>query len=225
MRLQTYLSGSRAILKRSRIRGLFREGRRILQEEGFLTLCKCVLFSHSTVPLWENVLNGPIVACNVDNLALRIITCLEEFDELLTEGLDLSWYEMSLQQCKERLGKEAILFCALLNRDVAHISWVGTTRKSHGDFYCYPIDYGHEASVGGTMTSPKYRGKGIYTYTYSQIFQYLREKGYSKSVFEIDKDNIAVQKAQAKLGSKILGEGHHIRLLLLNFRWVRPYIA
>ena len=73
------------------------------------------------------------------------------------------------------------------------------------------------------MTIPKYQGKGIYTYVYSQIFQYLRKKGVSRAVFEIHKDNLIAQKAQARLGSAIFGEGHHLRLLyLFNFKWIKP---
>lgn len=200
-------------------------GRQILHDKGFPSLVKWLLFAHATVCLWENTLGGPNIPCKLDNLRLRIISRVEDFNELLTGGFDLLWYEISVQECKERLGKGATLFCALVDRDVAHVSWSGTTRKSYSDFYSFPIDYGYEASIGGTMTAPKYRGKGIYTYVYSQIFQYLREKGYSKCVFETQKDNIAIHKAQAKLGSSIWGEGQHLRLLLLlNFRRVRPCV-
>lgn len=189
-------------------------------------MLKRVLFSHSIVHLWENNLNGPSIPCKVDNLRLQIIGCPEELDQLLADGIDLSWYEMSIQQCKERLGKGAIQFCALVDGDVAHISWAGMTKRSHGDFYSFHIDYRHEASVGGTMTAPRHKRKGIYTYVYSQIFQYLGEKGRARGVFETATDNIPVQRAQAKLGSTIRSQGHHLRLLLLfNFRWSRPYVA
>ena len=208
------------------IKELFKNGKRILQEEGFSSLLKKSLFSYSVVDLRGNNLNGPIIACEVDNLTLKIITELEEFDELLTiisNGFGLSWYEMSIQQCRERLSRGAILFLALVGKETSHISWVGTTKRTHGEFYfSSPIDYEHEASIGGTMTFPKYRGKGIYTWVYSQIFQYLRDKGYSRAVFEVDKTNVAVQKAQVKLGSYVWGEMYDLRFLLFKFRWVKP---
>lgn len=219
-----YTCESGAMLKINSIRWLFSKGRQILHEEGFLTLLKRSWFSYSIIPLWENNLEGPVILYRGGNLALRIITCLEEFDRLLSDGVDLSWYEMSVQQCKEKLSKGAILFCALIDRELAHISCADTTRESQG-VYAFPVDYRHEVCLGGAVTAPKYRRKGIYTCVYSQIYQYLREKGYSKALFGgMPKDNIAPQKAQAKLGSNIWGEGHHLRLLLLfNFRWVKPY--
>ena len=185
---------------------------------------KQALFSHVTVHLWENTLDGPSLPCRVDNLKLRIITSLEEFDQLLTEGVDLSWYEMSVQQYKERLSEGAILFCGFINEDLVYVSWAGTTEKTHGSFYFFPIDYRYAASIGGTRTAPNLRGKGSHTWATSEIHKFLREKGKSKAVMQIGRDNVAAQKAQIKLGSYIGGEGHQLRLLgVLNFKWVSPY--
>lgn len=207
------------------IKGLFNKGKRVFYEEGFLSLIKRSLFAYSTIDLWENNLDSHSITCKVDNLRLKIITELEEFDELLSDGFDLSWYEMSIQQCRERLSKKPILFLTLVGREIAHISWVGTTKRTHDDFYSSPIDYKHEASIGGTMTAPKHRGKGIYTGVYSRMFQYIKEKGYSRALFEIHKDNVVAHKAQAKLGSYVLGTGHRLRLLLLfNFKWLVPIV-
>lgn len=94
------------------------------------------------------------------------------------------------------------------------------TKKTHGDFYSYDIDYVHDASIGGTMTAPNYEGSGIYTCVYSQIFRWLREKGRARAIFDTAKDNTAVQEVQAKLGSNIWCKIHHLRLLyLINFKW------
>ena len=207
----------------SRIRTLFRQGKQILHDEGFLSLFKRLLFSYETVYIYENALHGPIIACKVNNLTLRIIDCLEDFDKLLADGFDFSSYEMSIQQCKERLSRGAILFCVFVGKELAHGSWVGMSRRSHGDFYTFPMDYGHTACIGGTMTTPKYRRKGINVYVYSEMFRYIREKGLSKAVLEVHKDNIVAQNSQAKLGTYVLGTGHRLRLLtLFHFRWLTP---
>lgn len=209
----------------SRIRTLFRQGKQILHDEGFLSLFKRSLFTYGTVYIYENTLHGPSIACKVNNLTLRIIDCLEDFDKLLADGFDFSSYEMSIQQCKERLGRGAILFSAFVGKELAHGSWVGMSRRSHGDFYTFPMDYGHTACIGGTMTTPKYRRKGINVYVYSEMFRYIREKGLSKAVFQIHKDNIASRSSQAKLGSYVWGTGHHLRLLtLFNFKWLVPIV-
>lgn len=207
----------------NRIRTLFRRGKQILHEEGFLSLFKRLSFTYKTVYIYENTLHGPSIACKVTNLTLRIIGCPEDFDKLLAASFDFSSYEMSIQQCKERLSRGAIFFCAFVGKELAHGSWVGTGRRSHGDFYTFPIDYGHKACIGGTMTTPKYRRRGINVYVYSEMFQYIREKGLSKAVLEVRKDNIAAQSSQAKLSSYVWGTGHRLSLLLLfNFRWLTP---
>ena len=212
--------------KINRIRELFRRGKQILHNECFLSLFKWLSFTYETVYIYENTLHGSSIACKVDNLRLRLITYPEELDQLLAKGFNFSPYEMSIQQCKERLSRGAIFFCAFVGKELAHGSWIGMSRRSHGDFYAFPMDYGHTACIGGTMTVPKYRRKGINVYVYSEIFRYIREKGLSKAVLEIHKDTIAAQSSQAKLGSYVWGTGHHLRLLLLfNFRWLTPIMG
>lgn len=206
----------------NRIGALFKRGKQILHEEGFLSLFKR-FFIYETYHLYENNLDGLNFPCRVDNLILRVTTRLEEFDQLLADGFNFSSYEMGIQQCRERLGRGAILFCAFVGKELAHGSWIGMDRGTHDDFYAFPMNYGHTACIGGTMTVPKYRRKSINAYVHSEMFRYIREKGLSKAVLEVHKNNIAAQNSQAKLGSCIWGTGHHLRLLLLlNFRWLTP---
>ena len=206
----------------NKIKDIVRRGKQILREEGFLPLLKR-LFTYKTVYIYENTLHGPSIACKVNNLALKIITCSEELVRLLSEGFDFSLYPMSIQQCKERLNRGAILFCAFISKELAHGSWVAMNRRAYRDFYSFTINRRHTACIGGTITVPKYQRKGINVYVHSEIFRYLRKKGASKAMLEIHNDNIAAQNSQRKLGSYVWGEGHHLRLFyLLNFRWVTP---
>lgn len=213
------------------ITALFEREKATLYREGFLSFSKSMLcfftrllLSHSVIYLYENSLAGARIPCEVDGLTLRVITSPEEFDKLLVRGGDLPWYRVGIKQCRKRLSKGTILFCALIDGEVAHLSWVGVDNRTHGDFHTFLIDYEHEGSIGDSATNPRYRRKGIYTYVYSEIFQYIREGGRSKAMIEINKDNMVAQMSQAKLGSNIWGEGHCLRLLLLfNFRWVKPY--
>lgn len=75
------------------------------------------------------------------------------------------------------------------------------------------LDFRSEVCLGSTNTYPKYRGLGIYTYVYSEIYKFLKEKGWSKARFSSRTDNTAVQKAQAKLASRIYARGRYLRLL------------
>ena len=206
----------------NRIKALFKREKQILHEEGFLSLFKR-FFIYETWYLYKNNLDDLNCPCRVDNLTLRVITRPDEFDQLLADGFDFSPYGMSIQRSRERLSRGAILFCAFFGKELAHGSWIGMDRGTHDDFYAFPMNYGHTACIGGTMTVPKYRRKSINVYVHSEMFRYIREKGLSKAVLEVHKNNIAAQNSQAKLGSYIWGTGHHLRLvLLLNFRWFNP---
>lgn len=215
----------KAIFEIKGIKTLFRRGKQILHEEGFPSLFKRLSsFVHCPYFIYENILCiYPNITCKVDNLVLKVITITEEIDRLLAEGSNFSSYEISIQQCKERLGRGAIFFCAFVNNEIAHGSWIGMSRKAADDFFHFPVDYRQTACIGGTMTIPKFRRKNINLYVHSKMYQYIRKKGLSKAVLEIHKDNIAARNSQAKLGSYIIGEGCQIRLLLslLNFRWIK----
>jgi GNAT superfamily N-acetyltransferase len=211
----------------------FRRGKQVLHEEGVISFLEhalsfflTLLFVYSVRYVYEYKLDDSrdirLFACPVNNIALRTASCIEEFDELLAEGLDLSWYDLGAQQCRERLSEGTILFCALVDGDCAHISWIQTRSKNHGGVYSFPIDYGREAAVGGTMTSPKYRRKGICSYVYYEIFRYLKEKDYSKAVFETHKYNILAHRFHKKLRSKVLSRVSSLTLLSrFNFTWVK----
>ncbi len=59
-----------------------------LREQGFSAILRRILFTHLTSRPMEN---------NLDRYnKSKIITGLEESDELLSSGFDLSWYEMSI---------------------------------------------------------------------------------------------------------------------------------
>ena len=67
--------------KINRAKTLFREGKLILHEEGFISLVKRLLYAHKIVYFYRNDLGSPSIGSNVDNLTLRVITCLEEFEK------------------------------------------------------------------------------------------------------------------------------------------------
>ena len=128
---------------------------------------------------------------------------------------------MTREQCYGRLKRGAIMFLALTGKDIIHVSWVGTNESSHNEFYFSPVDFKHEASIGGTMTYPKYRGKNINALVYSRIFLYLKNKSYKRAVFDVNRDNKIVPIVQAKLGSEIWGTRYRLRVLLLTFKWYK----
>lgn len=205
-----------------RLGELIRVAKVILREEGFLSLFKQLFFAYRAYFLYENTLDGSTFASKTDNLTLKLISAPGELEQLLLEGFTFSPYHMSIQQCKERLNRGAIMFCAFVGKKLAHGSWVATSREACSDFHPFPMDCEHTAYVGGTMTILEYRRKGINLYIHSEIFRYLKKKGLSRAVLAIDKGNIAAQDSQNKLGSRIWGRGYDLRLLILKLKRLSP---
>ena len=79
-----------------------------------------------------------------------------------------------------------------------------------------------EVCTGGSRTNPKYGRLGLYTYTYSEIYQFLGENGRKRVRFSIERNNIPPQKAQAKLGARIYSEGRYLKLLWWEFWKEKP---
>jgi len=212
-------------------RSLLIKVRRILRGEGFLSLIRQFLFIHGTQYVWENTLEIsagiPNIPCKVDNLTLQVIFTpftLEEFEHKYEEGyrslsgesLDFSFYPDAKQyRTRAELSRGTIVFQALVGDEIIHRTWVATCREKCGIYhYYYPSkDDGNTAYSGFSMTSENYQGKGILGYVYSEIYHYFRERGFSKVVLAIDKEVVAAHRTQQRLGSKLICEGHTLRVL------------
>lgn len=224
----------------ARIRELFFGGKRILHQEGFLSLIKVFLFAYETYLVFENSLDGPSFPCKVDNLILRAKFApfpLEEFQRLFgvylegvkwdsTKSLDFSSYP-DAQQYRKGLDDGTIVFEAFVGDRLVHRTVVATSKG--GAYHCYypsSICHADTAYAGFSITANEYHGRGILTYIYSEIFRYFREKGFSKVVLAISKNVPVAHKTQHKLGSKLLHEGCYLRFLpLFHFRWIKPYVS
>lgn len=208
--------------KIAKINELLTVAKRILHEEGFISLLKQLFYTYRRYFLYENSLNSPITDCKVDNVVLKLISNPIQIEQLLHEGFTFSGYHMSIEQCKERLNKGAIMCCAFVGKELAHGSWVATSVKACSDFHLFPMDCEHTAYVGGTLTIPKYRRKGINVYVHSEIFRYLKDKNLSRAMIAIEKGNVDARNSQSKLGSNIWGSGYYLRLLILELKWLSP---
>lgn len=212
-----------------RIKAFYDEGKLILQQRGFFSLVKYmmaffirVLFVCGSCYIYENRLDGPDITPKLDNLTLRLISTSEEFQKLLVGDFDFSSYP-DIPLSRKRLNRGAVAFCAFVGKEFAHVTWVAISRKAKGDFHPYPIEGEDTACVGATMTAPQYRRKGMNVYVHSEVFRYLKEKGLIRAVISINKDNIAAQNSQTKLGSIRWGNGYYMRLLyLFNYMWTKP---
>ena len=204
---------------------LLRQGNDILREQGVISFVNRTFsflarpfFNYQVFYMYEEVLDNTEATeftPRTQTVSLRIISTPEDVDELIAEGFDFSHYR-DTNQLKKRLNMGAVLFCAFVQRELAHISLVAMSKNSQWDAGLAPfaVDYQSEAYVGATETNPKYRGVGICPYVYSKIYQFLKEKGRSKAKFTTNKGNVAFQRAQDKLGSRVSAEGRLLKILL-----------
>lgn len=193
-----------------------------IKRKGILLFFLELFIKYTVHFIYRNNFDGPIFPCKIKNTELKVVSCNEEFNSLLNSGFDFSSFSSYQQDYEQRLEKGAILFCLLVGQKMAHVSWVGLEKNASRDFYNFPSSVDSTAYIGGTITAPEYRRKGINLYIHSEIFQYLKKKGKSKALLAILRENIAARNSQIKLQSYIIEERHELRLLfLLNFRWVR----
>jgi GNAT superfamily N-acetyltransferase len=211
-----------------RIKEFYEEGKLVLRQQGFFSFLKYmmaffirVLFVCGSCYIYENRLDGPIITPRLDNLTLKLISTSEEFQQLLADDFDFSSLT-DIPLAIKRLNRGAKAFYAFVGKEFAHVTWATTSRKAKGDFHPYPIEGEDTACVGATITAPQYRRKGINVYVHSQVFRCLKEEGLSRAFISINKDNIAAQNSQKKLGSVRWGNGYYVRLLyLFNYMWTK----
>lgn len=191
---------------------VFKKIIRIVRREGLIGLIKRT-FRPSYI--YENNLDGPkINNPKVKNFVLKIVSTEEQIDELIAVGFDFSFYfHNNLRPVKGYISKGLALFCIFIKRELACMSWVVMSDEGRW-YHPLPMDYQNEAWIGDGVTNPKYRGLGLYSYLLSKIYEFLKEKGKSRARHITRKNNIASQKAQAKSGSKICGEGIYLKLVL-----------
>jgi len=204
------------------IQKLSKRAKDILRKEGFGGLIKRSFFYDDKwyiceIPALDSVETLP----EVDDLKVRVVTSAAELDELLLEGFDFSGYNLSVDECRERLRAGATLFCIFVSQKFANAVWVSTSKKAGSYFYLFPNDYRRKAIGGGAMTAVQFRGKNINAFTARKAAQYLRERGFSSRLIQVRADNVAVQRSVQRAGGRIIGKGCHLRLLfLVKICWI-----
>ncbi len=210
----------------NKISWLIRRAKQILQTEGLIPLVRRGFpfvvrrfFRYETYYLYEHIpinirnLNEADFMPKIDNFNFKIVSTGREADELEAEGLE---FLSQAVNARESLDKGAIAFCIFVGPELAHIGWVAMTEeaKRYVDPFPYRVNFGNdEACTGGTVTTPKYRGKGLMTYGYWKRFQYIEERGVRISRNAVITNNIASNKVHAKFNPRICARARYLRIL------------
>jgi hypothetical protein len=218
-----------------RVGVLLTRAKDILQTEGLKPLLRrgfdfvrAPLFQYGNyyLYLYQHTLKGRDEADfmpRIQGFTFRMVRTNEEADELaVTMGCD---FRRCFVDARKSLDKGAIAFCLFVKGEIAHIGWVALSEEAKRviEYLPYKVDFSNnEACTGGTITIPKYRGKGLMKYGYFKRFQFLREKGIIASRNAVAVNNIASQKAHAKFGPKIYARACYLKILWWDFWKERP---
>lgn len=211
----------------NRTKLVLRNSMQILNEDGGIALFKHALwfvrkslFLFQRYDIYETSLNAdvPIIQCDIDGLEVKMITTPEEVDKLLYDGFPPSKFSRD----KEIINKGAILFFALVGKELVHVTQVFIGIKAHEIYpFSFAMQCGHTIGLAG-RTIPKYRRRGIHVYTRFKALQYLRARGFFRA-WDVQNGDVAARNAVLKLGYYFWGNGYYLRLLsLLIIKWTKP---
>lgn len=207
------------------INGLLKRGIYVLQKEGIRTFLSQVFsflcsffYSRGSYSIYEKTLTKNeqySFKPKLQNVEVKIISTPEEFNQLISNG-----YDFKMMLFKDKLKKGAVAYCALVNKELAHVTWVAFNEKVKKEIDPLPFQIAFqnkEACSGASFTEPKFRGKGLLSYIYACIFPSLEQRGIVNDKFTIEVNNISSQKAHAKFNPTIIGKGHYLKILWWNF--------
>ena len=217
-----------------RLTMLFERAKDIYEAEGLISLVRRVfpflighLVKYRTYYLYEHMLkdlNEADFMPRIHGLTFKIVSTNQQADELARCGLDFRPYVMGARQ---KLNKGAIAFCFFADRELAHIGWAAVSQEAQKSLGEVPIqvDFASgEAYTGGTVTFPKYGGKGLMGYSYFKRLQFLREKGITTSRNAVVVSNIASHRALAKLSPRVYAKACYLKVMWWTF-WKETPLA
>ncbi len=209
---------------------LIARARRILKDEGITVLFKRALlylrqnlFVFYRLNLYEHTLqamNEVEYMPKIEGFTHRLISSNKQADEIAGQGFE------DLRQCpilvdaRRCLDKGAIAFCVYAGKELAHTGFVAMDEeaKKTFDIVPYKVDFAHgQACTGGTVTLPKYRGKGLMAYSYFKRLELLRQKGYRTTRNAIACNNLASRKVHERFPHRIYAAASIVRIAGMTF--------
>jgi len=218
----------------SRFIKLINRAKDIYREEGVPTLVKRI-FVFVLSPLVDEyndfyIYGRPLKESNesdylpdIQNVTYRVLETVEQLDELVSTGSDLSLLDINL--ARYRLAKGAIAFLSFVDSELAYSSWAAFTKeaKKTVNRYPYRVDFANNEITGGELwTNPKYRRQGLAYYSSYMREQFLISRGATRNRFIVLASNEAAQMGAAKGGAELLAKAKYIRILGVEFWKERP---
>lgn len=219
-----------------KLKAITRRAVEIVKTEGFLPLVRkgLVLISHYLFTYNEHYL----YECNIPkmggnsfapkiNCTYRIVSTNQQVDELMSEGFNIIDHITDFADMRQRVNKGVMAVCIIVDHELAHITWVAMTQKAKDamDELPYYVDFlNNEVCIGGILTAPKYRRRGLAIYSRYIATQYLNQLGKTTMRTKVNSDNIASQIFVDKFGERIYAKAQYLRILWWRFWREKPLV-
>jgi hypothetical protein len=198
--------------------------RYILSNEGAISLLRRIFsYLSSYIFFYEEYyvrqffvgeLNEADFLPKVKGFTLKLITSNEIADDWAKRiGFD---FRDQILHARQRLDAGAVAFCIFIQNYLAHVSWVGLNQKSKNSINQQPYQVNfseHQGCTGRGETVPKYRGKGLNSYAWFQVNNYMKQQGITTFIGIATTDNVAAYKGQPGFPSKICAKARYIKFL------------
>jgi hypothetical protein len=150
----------------------------------------------------------------------------EGFDECLVEGNEAADsaaaghndFRDTVPGARRALECGAVALCIYHGRDVAHVGWLATSSAARRalDRLGYEVRFDRgESWTGAAFTAPRFRNRGLLTYSCQRRFEYLLSGGFAVSRAAVATDNAASHHVTMRFEPRVYAIGRQLRIL----RW------
>jgi len=138
------------------------------------------------------------------------------------EGQGVKLTDFDIHFIKYLFYNKAIAFCCVIDKHLAHMTWVALNQKAMEIIEPLPIkiDWDSEACWGMAQTSSSYKRLRLYSFVHAQICMYLKSKGIKKNKFSINKNNLPSNQAMGIFQSKVYADAYYLKFFIWEFKFI-----
>lgn len=115
---------------------------------------------------------------------------------------------------RRALDRGAVAFCLYNGREVAHVGWLTTSQQARRALDPLAFEIRFEAGecwLGAVYTVPRFRNRGLLTYSALRRFGYVRDAGFTICRSAVERNNAASNRVQARFEPRIYATGRLLK--------------
>jgi len=183
---------------------------------GPLALIKALFHSHCI--FIKDLTSKNVGGCSSKeaNYVLKVVCASKQINELPTSTFASQFRPFNSQEIRARVNRGSLFFCAYVNGELAHTSWLVTNTTDRREIAPFNIHYPVEVNIESPFTDPKYRRLGLFSHTLREMCGLAATAGKTKVFMATLKSNEAVVASLSDAGFQIYREGPFWKLLIRN---------